>query len=139
MKTSLILSLILVAGFGALFIWTRAKMKKMSAVTNHSKILELTDQNFQQQIKGKTVLVDFWASWCMPCKMMAPVLNEVAGELSDQEYVGKVNIEEYQTLANKFNIRSIPTLILFKDGKEVNRFIGIKNKEFLKQQIGKIK
>ncbi len=63
--------------------------------------------------------------------MMAPVLNEVAGELSGNSGVGKVNIEDYQSLAQKYNVRSIPTLILFKNGVEVNRYVGVKNKEFL--------
>lgn len=137
MKTSLLISLIAITSFGALFLWTRYKMKSVQAVDDHSNIMILTDQNFQQQIKGKVVLVDFWASWCMPCKMMAPILNEVASDLPDHANIGKVNIEEHQSLANKFNIRSIPTMILFKNGKEVDRFVGIKSKEFLKQQIEK--
>jgi len=67
--------------------------------------------------------------------MMAPVLNEVASELSDNLYVGKVDIEEYQSLAQKYKVRSIPTLILFKNGLEINRFVGVKAKDFLIQQI----
>jgi thioredoxin 1 len=70
---------------------------------------------------------------------MAPVLNEVATDLTGNSHVGKVNIEQYQSLAQKYKVRSIPTLILFKNGSEVNRFVGIKNKEFLIQQISKIK
>ena len=66
---------------------------------------------------------------------MAPVLNEVAGELNGNLYVGKLNIEQYQSMAQKFNVRSIPTLILFKNGKEVKRFVGIKQKDFLLKEI----
>jgi thioredoxin 1 len=69
--------------------------------------------------------------------MMAPVLNEVADELSGNSYVGKVNIEQYQSLAQKFQVRGIPTMILFKNSKEVDRFVGIKSKEFLLKQIKK--
>jgi len=104
-------------------------------VDDNEKILTLTDKNFQQLTKNKLVLVDFWASWCAPCRMMAPVLNDVAAELSGNSQVGKVNIEEFQSLAQKYQVRSIPTLILFKNGVEVNRFVGIKPKEFLLKQI----
>jgi len=81
------------------------------------------------------VLVDFWAEWCAPCKMMAPVLNEVAGDLTGSSHVGKLNIEQYKSMAQQFNVRSIPTLILFKNGKEVKRFVGIKQKDFLLKEI----
>jgi thioredoxin 1 len=69
--------------------------------------------------------------------MMAPVLNEVADELSGNSHIGKVNIEEYQSLAQKFQVRNIPTLILLKNGKEINRFVGVKSKDFLLEQIQK--
>jgi len=81
------------------------------------------------------VLVDFWAEWCAPCKMMAPVLNDVAGDLTGNSHVGKLNIEQYKSIAQQFNVRSIPTLILFKNGKEVKRFVGIKQKDFLLKEI----
>jgi len=71
--------------------------------------------------------------------MMAPVLNEVAGELMEDSFVGKVDVEANQALAQKFQVRSIPTMMLFKNGKEVSRFVGIKSKEFLLQQIKSIK
>ncbi len=71
----------------------------------------------------------------MPCKMMAPVLNQVAENVQGPARVAKVNVEEYQNLAGKFKVRSIPTLLLLKDGKEVNRFVGVKSKDFLLKQI----
>ena len=107
-------------------------------VADHANVLTLTEKNFQQQTKNKVVLVDFWATWCAPCRMMAPVLNDVASELSGNSHVGKVNIEQYQSLAQKFKVRSIPTLILFKNGAEINRFVGIKSKEFLLKEIAKV-
>lgn len=139
MKTTLIISLIIIGSFATLFLFGRARLKNIPSVANHNNILELTDKNFQFQIKDKLVLVDFWASWCAPCRMMAPVLNDVAGELNEDSLVGKVDVEANQALAQKFQVRSIPTLILFKNGKEVSRFVGVKSKEFLLQQIKGIK
>jgi len=114
-----------------------AKMKNTPLVADHAKVLTLTEQNFQQKTKGKVVLVDFWASWCAPCRMMAPVLNEVATELKGNSHVGKVDIQQYQSLANQFKVRSIPTLILLKNGTEINRFVGIKSKDFLLKEMAK--
>lgn len=107
-------------------------------VADNAKVLTLTEQNFQQQTKNKVVLVDFWATWCAPCRMMAPVLNDVATELIGNSHVGKVDIQQYQSLANRFKVRSIPTLILLKNGTEINRFVGIKSKEFLLKEMAKV-
>lgn len=106
-------------------------------VKDHVNVLTLTDKNFQQQTKNRLVLVDFWAEWCAPCRMMAPILNDVASELDGNAYVGKVNIEQYQSLANRFKVRNIPTLILFKNGKEINRFVGVKTKDYLLKELAK--
>lgn len=137
MQTTLIVLGLIIISLVALIIYAKAKVKSIPLVADHKNIITLTDKNFQQQTKSKVVLVDFWAEWCAPCRMMAPVLNEVAAELPGKFHVGKVNIEQYQSIAQKFKVRSIPTLILFKNGKEVNRFVGVKNKEFLLNQIQK--
>jgi thioredoxin 1 len=137
MQTTMIIVLAIVAFLGALYIMARARMKNIPMVADSDNILTLTDKNFQHQTKNKLVLVDFWASWCAPCRMMAPVLNEVANELNGNSHVGKVNIEEYQSLAQKYQVRNIPTLILFKNGREVNRYVGIKSRDFLLQEFGK--
>jgi thioredoxin 1 len=139
MKTTIIIAGIIIAFIGSLMLLARSRMKSIPTVADNDNILTLTDKNFQYQTKNKLILVDFWASWCTPCRIMAPVLNEVADELTGNSYVGKVNIEEYQSLAQKFQVRNIPTLILLRNGVEVNRFVGIKNKEFLIQQINNIK
>ena len=138
MQTTMIVIGLILLGFVILVFVARAKMKNIPIVSDSDKIITLTDKNFQQQTKNKIVLVDFWASWCAPCRMMAPVLNDVANELNGSSQVGKVNIEQYQMLAQKFKVRSIPTLILLKNGKEVNRFVGVKNKEFLINQMKRI-
>jgi thioredoxin 1 len=139
MKTTIIIVSIIGLILVSLYLVAKAKMKNIPVVDNHEKIIVLTDKNFQNQTKNRVVLVDFWAEWCAPCRMMAPVLNDVAADLSGNSFVGKVNVEEYQTLAQKYQIRNIPTMILFKDGREINRFVGMKNKEFLLQQINNVK
>ena len=138
MQTALIVIGVLIVSLIVFRYIAMAKIKNSPMVADHANVLTLTDQNFQQQTKNKVVLVDFWASWCAPCRMMAPVLNDVASELSGNSLVGKVDIEKFQSLAQKFKVRSIPTLILFKNGVEINRFVGIKSKEFLLKEIAKV-
>lgn len=138
METTLIIISTLIVGFFVMRSIAMAKIKNTPMVADHKDVLTLTDQNFRQKTKGKVVLVDFWASWCAPCRMMAPVLNDVASELNGNSHVGKIDIQQYQNLATEFKIRNIPTMVLFKDGKEVNRFVGIKSKEFLLKEIAKV-
>lgn len=91
--------------------------------------LKITKDNFQTEVleaKG-TVLVDFWASWCGPCKMIGPIIDQIADERSDVK-VGKINVDEEQELAVQFKVMSIPTLLVFKDGKVVNQSLGAKPK-----------
>ena len=138
MQTTLIVLGVIIAIFFIFRFYAMAKIKNTPLVADHEKVLTLTEANFQQKTKNKLVLVDFWASWCAPCRMMAPVLNDVASELNGNSHVGKVDIQQYQSLANQFKVRSIPTLILFKNGKEVNRFVGIKSKDFLLKEMAKV-
>lgn len=139
MQTFLIVIAIVLGAIVLLNIFARAKMKNMPKVADNEKIITLNDKNFNQQTKGKIVLVDFWAEWCAPCRMMAPILNDVASELPDGQHVGKINIDHFQSMAQQFNVRNIPTLILFKNGKEINRFVGVKTKDFLLKEINKTK
>lgn len=111
------------------------RMKRFSQVPDSKEIRHLNEKDFKQVTAKGLVLVDFWAGWCMPCKMMTPVLNDLSEALKSQALVTKVDVEKQQALATKFGIRSIPTLILFKNGKEVNRFQGVKTKNFLLKKI----
>lgn len=120
------------------FYLAMKKLKNAPMAPDSVKIKVLTEQNFNQQTKKGVILVDFWASWCAPCKMMVPVLNELAELLPANKSVGKVDVEKFQSVASKFNIRGIPTMILFKDGKEINRFVGMKKKDFLLNEMSKV-
>lgn len=128
----IIAAVVLLVGY---FVYAFRKFKNVADVPQSEKIRTLTDKNFNHQTKTGLVLVDFWASWCMPCKAMAPVLNELAEELDSKVSVCKLNVDEYQQLSVKYAVRSIPTLILFKNGKEVERYVGIKSKSFLASKI----
>lgn len=104
-----------------------------------SNEIELKDDNFQSEVikSDIPVLVDFWATWCGPCKMIAPVISEIAEELTGKIKVGKVNVDENQTLAANYGIRSIPTLIVFKGGKSVEQIIGAQPKNAILETIKK--
>lgn len=92
--------------------------------------ITLNDKNFQQEVLNSQgfVLVDFWASWCGPCMMLAPTIKEIAEENVGAVKVGKVNVDEAPGVANQFGVESIPTLILFKDGKPVKKSVGLVDK-----------
>ncbi len=138
MSTALMIIGILILFFLIYSFYTIRKIKNLKDVPESKKIVTLTKTNFDHQTKNGIVLVDFWASWCMPCKMLAPVINEVAEEVDGTAKIGKLNIEEQKELASRFSVRSIPTLILFKKGKEVKRFVGVKTKGFYLKQIQEI-
>jgi len=101
------------------------------------EIIHLNEKNWESEAATSTVpvLVDFWAEWCGPCKMIAPVLEELAGELVGKIKIGKVNVDENQTLAEKFHIRSIPTLLVLKNGAVQEQIVGALRKEGLKAKL----
>jgi thioredoxin 1 len=140
MTTTVIFIVIaLIAGAIIYLYFTARRIKNMPELPESKNLVNLNPGNFKQNTGSGVALIDFWASWCMPCKMMAPILNEVADEIGSQAKICKVNVEEQQELSAKFSVRNIPTLILLKNGKEVDRFVGVKTKDFLIKQINKVK
>lgn len=100
-------------------------------------IVAATDSTFADETSKGLVLADFWATWCGPCKMIAPVLEEIDGELSDTVKIVKLDVDENQETAGKFGVMSIPTLLLFKDGEVVDQVVGYQPKEALVELINK--
>ena len=99
-----------------------------------AEVKTLTDATFDGEIASGSVIVDFWAPWCGPCRMVGPVIDEIAQEHGDKVTVGKVNVDENPSIAQKFGIMSIPTIILFKDGEPAKKVIGARSKaDFLKE------
>ena len=92
----------------------------------NENILTVTDDNFEESVlkSDVPVLVDFWASWCGPCRMVAPLLEEIADEMDGKVIIGKLNVDEHQAIASKFQVSSIPTFILFKNGEASDRMLG---------------
>lgn len=97
----------------------------------------LTDTTFDEQVNSSTepILVDFWAEWCGPCKKVAPILDEIAGEQAGKLSIAKINIDENPEAARRYGVMSIPTMIVFKDGQEAKRLIGAKGKGQLLQEL----
>jgi thioredoxin 1 len=105
-----------------------------------NNIITLTKENFAQQVLNSQtpVLVDFWAEWCGPCKMIAPVLDELADEYSGRVQIGKVNIDESQELAAEYGVRAIPTLLIFQNGQVAEQIVGLRSKRDLKASFDKL-
>ncbi|ARC53527.1 thioredoxin [Candidatus Riesia pediculischaeffi] len=106
----------------------------------NNNFLNLSDLNFEENIKtGNTILVDFWADWCTPCKNMNSTIRSIKSEYLKKIFIAKLNVEENFKVSSKYNIRSVPTLIIFKEGKEIERIVGSislnKLEEFIKRNI----
>ena len=101
------------------------------------KLKTLTDSNFDQEIKNGVVLVDFWAEWCGPCRRIAPIVEELAGQYDGRATVGKLNVDENPSVPGRFMIRGIPTLLLFKNGQLAETLVGLALKEDIARMIDK--
>jgi thioredoxin 1 len=102
------------------------------------KYLDLTASNFDESIKEGVALVDFWAPWCGPCRMLAPVIEELAEDFDGKAKICKVNTDEEQDIAVKYGIRSIPTILFFKDGELVDQMVGASSKQVLADKINSL-
>jgi thioredoxin 1 len=102
--------------------------------------IEFTDQNFDQEVirSDRPVLVDFWAPWCGPCQVMIPIMEELSKEMEGKVKVGKINVDENPNIASQYGVMSIPTIKIFVGGKIVKEFVGVQNKDVLKDELGKL-
>jgi len=102
-------------------------------------IITLTESNFNDHIKKGVILVDFWATWCRPCRMQGPIIEQISSEMSGKITVGKLDVDQNQNIASLYGVRSIPTMIIFKDGKIAQQFLGYTDKQTLIDAINKIR
>ena len=101
-------------------------------------VKNVTAANFDKEVLNSKVpvLIDFWASWCGPCRMASPIIDQLADEVAGKAIVGKINVDEEEELARQFSVMSIPTMIVFKDGKPIERISGLKDKNYYKRMLG---
>ncbi len=128
-----LIPVIIVVALLVISFYKRYKMIKNmdSNAVDSANLIILSDATFKKQIKSGVTLVDFWAPWCMPCKIQGPIVNEVADELEGKAAICKLNIDENKKTSAKLGIRSIPTIIIFKDGKAADKLVGVKSKSVL--------
>jgi thioredoxin 1 len=114
-----------------MFIKNRNMMKKPPS----ENVKILTDENFTSTVKNGVSLVDFWAAWCGPCRVQGPIVDEIADEIGDKAKICKLDIDQHKKIAGQLGIQSIPTILIFKDGKMVQKFVGVKPKQHLIKAI----
>jgi len=122
-----------------MFVWAFYKryrsLKNYNPEDDSDKLVILNDANFKSTISKGVTLVDFWAEWCTPCKIQGPIVSEVAEEMADQAKIAKLDVQNNQNSAKTLGIRNIPTIIVFKDGKVFQKFVGVKTKSVLLKAV----
>jgi thioredoxin 1 len=106
-------------------------------MTNTEKSRILNNTNFMESVKEGVTLVDFWAEWCIPCRMQAPIIDKVHTAIGSRALIGKIDVDENAETAVRLGIVSIPTLVLFKDGREIKRFVGVQSEALLVETLEK--
>lgn len=103
-------------------------------------VQEFTDQNFEEQVlkADKPVLIDFWAIWCGPCQMMTPIIEELSSEMDGKAVIGKLNVDNNPITSQKYEIMSIPSLLIFSKGQVVEQIVGLQSKEVIKEKLNKV-
>ncbi len=127
--------LILVGGLFWAFYKRYKALKYYDPANDSDKLVILTDENFKRIIAKGVTLVDFWAEWCTPCRIQGPIVSDIAEEMSDQATIAKLDVQTQQRTARQLGIRSIPTIIIFKNGKIFRQFVGVKPKGILVKAI----
>ena len=117
--------------------WEAPRAERRESEMASDKLKTLTDSNFDQEIQAGVVLVDFWAEWCGPCRRIAPIVEELAGQYDGRATVGKLNVDENPNVPGRFMIRGIPTLLLFKNGQLADTLVGLAPKEDIAKMIDK--
>lgn len=115
------------------------KAQTETRVKNEKKVKILTDESFGTTINSGITVVDFWATWCAPCRIQGPIMDDVADEVGNGVTIAKLDVDNNRRVAAQYQIRSIPTIMIFKNGKMVKKFVGIQSKEILKKEIEALK
>jgi thioredoxin 1 len=111
------------------------RSKAGDAKSTENRVVELTDDSFEDTIREGVTLIDFWAPWCVPCRRQNPVINQIANEVGEQAKVCKINVDDHKKAAIRMKIKNIPNVIIFKDGEPVRQLIGLKPKATLKKAL----
>jgi len=136
MKKTIIAQFIIILAFVA---FSGKAFSQKAEKPAEEKVKIITDQDFDKTIKKGITMIDFWATWCGPCRRQAPIVEEIANEVSKKIKIGKLDVDKNKIASSTYSVRNIPTLIIFKDGKEVKRLVGLQDKQTILTELNAIK